>query len=201
MLKSKKIAVTGGLAAGKTSVCRILQELGAYTISADEIVHQLLSPHSELGKQIVEIFGQSIITNAAFDRKKIAEHVFADPKKLQKLEHLLHPAVLKTIQQTYQNVLTHTPPPLFVAEIPLLFEISAEEWFDTIVVVTAPESLAKERFKTASGYPDEQFLLRSQRQMPVEEKIRKADYIIYNDGSISHLKTQVKTLFQMLITK
>jgi len=201
MLELRKLAVTGGLASGKTSVCRILQELGAYTISADEIVHQLLSPHSELGKQIVEIFGRDIIKNASFDRKKIAEYVFADSAKLQKLEQLLHPTVLKTIQQTYQGLLTHNPPLLFVVEVPLLFEISAEDWFDAIIVVTTPESLARERFKIASGYPDEQFVQRSRRQLPVEEKVRRADYIIYNDGSMDHLKNQVKTIFQMLITK
>lgn len=201
MLKLKKLAVTGGLAAGKTSVCRILQELGAYTISADDIVHKLLSPHSELGNQIVKIFGQDIIRNERFDRKKIAEYAFSNPTKLQKLEELLHPIVLKTIQQQYQSLLTPNPPPLFVAEIPLLFEVSAEEWFDVVVVVVAPESVAQERFKSASGHSDEQFLQRSQRQWPIEAKARNADFIIHNDGSINHLKTQVKNLFQMLTTK
>ncbi len=201
MLKLKKLAITGGLASGKTSVCRILQELGAYIISADEVVHQLLSPQSELGKQVIAIFGRDIVKNASFDRKKIAAYAFADPTKLQKLEQLLHPAVLKTIHQAYQDLLTHNPPPLFAAEIPLLFEISAEQWFDAVLVVSASESIARERFKTTSGYPDEQFLQRSNRQLPIEEKIKKADYIIYNDGSVNDLKKQVEALFQMLTSK
>lgn len=200
MLKLKKIAVTGGLASGKSSVCRFLQELGAYTVSADEIVHHLLSPHTELGKQIAEIFERDIAGNVHFDRKKIAEYAFRDPIKLRKLEQLLHPAVLREIENRYQKILTHNPPPLFVVEIPLLFEISAEEWFDHVVVVIAPESVARQRF-TSQGHTDEQFLLRTTRQLPLEEKQRRADFVLYNDGSFDHLKKQVKTLFQTLIAK
>ncbi len=198
MLKLKKIAITGGLASGKTSVCQLLKGFGAYTVSADEIVHQLLSPHTELGNQITEIFGQDIIKDEGFDRSKIAEQAFNDSAKLQKLEKLLHPAVLQEIEHRYQTQLTTNPPPLFVAEIPLLFEIKAETKFDHVVVVTAPDPLCRERFKASSGQDDEQFLLRMRKQLPIEVKMRKANYLINNDGSFEDLKKQVKTLYQTL---
>lgn len=197
----RKIAVTGGLASGKSSVCRLMKSLGAYTISADEVVHQLLSPHTELGKQIIEIFGQDIIKDEGFDRSKIAEHAFRNPTQLHKLESLLHPAVLQEIEHRYQILLTLTPPSLFVAEIPLLYEISAEKWFDDVVVVTASDSKCRERFKAVSGQDDEQFFLRMQRQLSPKEKMKKANYLITNDGSLEDLEKQVRNLYQTLTGK
>jgi len=91
MLKLVKIAITGGVASGKSSVCRFFQELGAYVVNADAIVHKLLDPSSDLGKQIIQLFG-------TLSRKRLSEIVFEDPEKLEKLEKLLHPAVLKKIE-------------------------------------------------------------------------------------------------------
>lgn len=200
MLKLKKVAVTGGLGSGKSSVCRLLHELGAYTISADEIVHRLLSPSNEFGKRIIEIFGQDIVKDEIFDRKRIAELAFSDRTKLQKLEAILHPAVVREIQQQYQNLLTHNPPSLFVAEIPLLFETSSEGFFDDVVVVVCPEPVASHRFSHMPGQSEQQYLLRSSRLMPIEEKIERANFVIYNDGSMQKLKKQVRTLFDLLTT-
>jgi dephospho-CoA kinase len=199
MLKLKKIAITGGLAAGKSLVCRYLQELGAYTVSADDIVHQLLSPTSEIGKKVVEIFGKDVVKDASFDRKKIATIAFNDRAKLQRLEEILHPAVLQEIQKQYYKLLTHNPPPLFVAEIPLLYETSSESYFDDVVVVLAKEPITRERFSNLPGQNEEQYLLRTARLLPIEEKIEKANFVIYNDGSQEQLKKQVRTLFELLV--
>lgn len=199
MLKLRKIAITGGLAAGKSLVCRYLQELGAYTVSADDVVHQLLSPSSEVGKKVVEIFGKDVVKDASFDRKKIATLAFNDRAKLQRLEEILHPAVLQEIQKQYHNLLTHKPPPLFVAEIPLLYETSSESYFDDVVVVIAKEPISKERFSNLPGQNEEQYLLRTARLLPIEEKIEKANFVIYNDGSQEQLKKQVRTLFELLV--
>ncbi|MBS3903962.1 MAG: dephospho-CoA kinase [Simkania sp.] len=200
MLTLRKIAVTGGLSSGKSSVCRLMKSFGAYTVSADEIVHQLLSPHTELGKQIVTIFGQDILKGDHFDRSEIAKRAFGNLDKLHQLEALLHPAVLKEVEHQYKTLLTSTPFPLFVAEIPLLFEIKAERWFDQVVVVVASDSLCRNRFKASSNQSDDQFFLRTQRQLPIEEKMQKADYLIKNNGSLEDLKNQVKILYQTLIT-
>jgi dephospho-CoA kinase len=201
MLKLKKIAITGGLAAGKSSVCRYLQELGAYTVSADDIVHQLLSPSSEIGKKIIEIFGQDVVKDGTFDRKKIANIAFSEPGKLQRLEEILHPAVLQEIQKQYHHLLTHNPPSLFVAEIPLLFETSSETYFDDVVVVIAPEPVSKQRFSDLPGQNEEQYLLRTARLLSIEEKIQRANFVIHNDGSKEQLKKQVRTLFELLVSQ
>src|SRR3989344_834415 len=99
MLKLKKIAITGGVASGKTSVCRFLQELGAFVVNADVIVHELLVPGTDLGQQIIRQFGPEVLQNGEISRRVIAEKVFEDPQQLLKLEKLLHPAVLHKIQE------------------------------------------------------------------------------------------------------
>ncbi|MBS0605041.1 MAG: dephospho-CoA kinase [Verrucomicrobia bacterium] len=198
MLKIKKIAVTGGLAAGKTTVCKIFKELGAYVVSADEIVHQLLFPGTATGQQIATLLGSDIISGNEFDRKKIAAKVFSQPHLLAALEDLLHPAVFDEIERRYQQVNKEKKQALFVAEIPLLYEVSAEGRFDCVVSVTASPEVCKERFvKEKQGSPEE-FDKRMSRQISPEKKADKAHYTIENNGTFEQLKTNVNTLYSQL---
>lgn len=197
MLKSKKIAVTGGLSSGKTTVTQILKELGAFVISADEIVHQLLSQESssQIHQKIIAILGHDIEKNGKLDRKLIAEKVFKDEKLLKKLEKILHPAVLSMMEKIYED--EGKTSPLFVAEIPLLFEGNYDSWFDASIVVTAPEDEAIFRF-CQSGGSKEDYFRRMHFQMPPQEKEAKAHYTITNDCGLNQLKSQVAQLFHVL---
>lgn len=198
MLKIKKIAVTGGLAAGKTTVCKIFKELGAYVVSADEIVHQLLSPGTATGQQIATLFGSDIISGKEFDRKKIAAKVFSQPHLLAALEDLLHPAVFDEIERRYQQVNKEKKQALFIAEIPLLYEASAEGRFDCVVSVNASAEVCKERFvKEKQGSPEE-FDKRMARQIAPQQKADRAHYTIENNGTFEQLKTNVNTLYSQL---
>src|SRR5271157_2236178 len=105
MLKVRKIAVTGGLSAGKTTVCQLFKELGAYVISADEIVHQLLSPGTPTAQQVVNLLGSDVLQSKQLDRSKIAAIVFSQKDHLNALEAILHPAVFNEIEQRYQHVI------------------------------------------------------------------------------------------------
>ena len=102
MLKLKRIAITGGIASGKTSVCRVFQELGAFVVNADAIVHELLSPNTNLSQQIIRLLGNDILVDGKLSRRVIADKVFKDPEALHALEKLLHPAVLHKIEELYQ---------------------------------------------------------------------------------------------------
>ena len=93
MLKLKKIAVTGGVASGKSTVCRLFQNLGAYVVSADQITHELLASDNTLKKKVVSIFGHEILEGEVIDRAKVAKKVFSSPDLLYKLEALIHPRV------------------------------------------------------------------------------------------------------------
>ena len=147
MLTLKKVAVTGGLSCGKTSVCKLFREKGAYIVSADDIVHQLLSPNSKIGPQIVKLLGKEILSGNTFDRKKIANKVFNHPATLKSLEKILHPAVLEEIEHQYAQVKNQKHFPLFVAEIPLLYEIESQHLFDTVITVNCDQSHPKKRFQ------------------------------------------------------
>jgi dephospho-CoA kinase len=193
-----KIAVTGGLSSGKTSVCRILANLGAYVVSADEIVHKLLSPNTVIADQVVSLIGSDIIINGQLDRKKIAEKIFSHPEKLQALEKILHPAVQDEVEHLYEQIKDSKQYQLFVAEIPLLYESESEKFYDAVVAVLADPASCKERFTQSTQYPQEEYDRRMQRQLPPEQKAARADYVIPNNGSLEELKDNVIKLTQEL---
>lgn len=198
MLELKKVAVTGGLACGKSTVCQFFKELGAYVVSADEIVHQLLSSKTTLSKQIIELIGPDIVANGQIDRSQIAKKVFNQPKLLQKLENLLHPAVYNEIMEQYKRINNNHQFPLFVAEIPLLFESGGETFFDAVVTVIADPAICKARFQKNSGKSADEYEKRSSRQLNTMEKAKRADYTIFNDKGIEELKTAVKAIYNQL---
>lgn len=200
MLKLKKVAITGGLSCGKSSVCRILKELGAYVVSADTIVHQLLSFDPNLGQKVVNLLGSSILINQKLDRSRIAQIVFHDPKLLQALEEILHPAVYRQLDKHYQRQKNRSrPPSLFIAEIPLLFESGGKRDYDDTVAVVANLDICAQRFKQATGEDRIEFNNRMARQIPLFEKAVLADYVIMNNGTFSDLRQTTQELYRELI--
>jgi dephospho-CoA kinase len=197
VLTLKKVAVTGGLASGKSSVCRILQSLGAYVISADAIVHELLSSNFKLKQQIIEKLGAGVLTGDQLDRKKIAQIVFKNPEQLDLLEQLIYPLVFHEIDTLYKKIKDNKQYRLFVVEIPLLFESGTAGFYDAIVAVVADENTCRKRFHEA-GHPLEEYDQRMRYQLTPEEKAARADYIIVNDGNLDTLKKHVLELNQEL---
>lgn len=200
MLKLRKVAITGGLSCGKSSVCRILKELGAYVISADKIVHQLLSSDTNLGQEIVRLLGPSVWVNKKLDRSRIAHIVFQDLKLLRALEALVHPAVYRELNKDYQRQKNHShPPPLFVAEIPLLFESGGQKDYDHTVAVIADLETCYSRYREATGHDQREFNHRMARQLPLLDKAILADYVIMNNGTLFDLQQITTELYQELI--
>lgn len=201
MLKCKKVAVTGGLSSGKTAVCHLFGQLNAYVVNADKVVHELLSLQTPIGNRVVALLGSVVVKNGALDskvldRNLIAQKVFKDPLLLKKLEAVLYPAVFERIEQHYQEAL-HLKSPLFIAEIPKLFEAKMESWFDVVITVAAEEDVCMERFESKGGTKDE-YRQRMNNQMPIKEKIERSHYVIENNGDLSLLKSSVTNLFHVL---
>lgn len=193
----KKGAVTGGLSSGKSTVCQFFRKLGCYVISADEIVHELLSVNQEIIQKVVKLFGTEILINNQIDRAKIAKKVFSQPQLLKFLEEILHPAVQEEIKKQYE-LKKEGLDSLFIAEIPLLFETGSNSFFDFTIAVVADESLSKERFKLKTQYGEDEFEKRQLRQLSNQEKIKRADYVIINNGSLIDLQNTVFELYQKL---
>jgi dephospho-CoA kinase len=197
MLDLRKIAITGGVASGKSSVCRFFEELGAFVVNADAIVHELLKPDTDLGQQIIRQFGPEIIKNGQISRRIIAEKAFKDPKQLKKLEELLHPAVLRKIEELYAAACKKGTYSSIVVEIPLLFEIGAESFYDVIVAVLTDEAEAKRRFEKA-GFQKTEYDLRMKRQLKPKEKAAQSNYTIHNNGSLDDLRLEVAKLAKII---
>jgi dephospho-CoA kinase len=197
MLKLKKVAITGGVASGKTSVCQFFKELGAYVVNADAIAHKLLKSDTDLGQQIIRQFGPEIIKNGQISREVIAEKAFKDPKQLKNLEKLLHPAVLQKIEEEYTAACNQGSYSSFVVEIPLLFEIGAEDSYDVIVAILADEAQAKNRFEKA-GFQKTEYDLRMNRQLTPKQKAAKSHYTIQNNGSLDNLRHEVVKLNRII---
>jgi dephospho-CoA kinase len=200
MLESKQVAVTGGISCGKSQFCLYLKELGAYVVSADKIVHQLLSHESDLGKKVTQLLGPDIIKGGKLDRSAIAKKVFRDAKLLKNLEQITHPQVFLEIEKRYKECCDKGKHPLFIAEIPLLFEVGAEHRFDTTITVLADESTCMNRFTKTTGLNEQEYHLRMARQLPSKEKAARADIVVCNDGSLEGLKAEAKKIFKQLRT-
>jgi dephospho-CoA kinase len=198
MLKLKKIAVTGTLSSGKTTVCNFLKELGACVVNADQIVHQLLSPENLIGQKVIQLLGKSVVQEGSFNRKQIAEIVFSNDEKLQALESILFPEVAKAIEERYQQACKEGGYSAFVAEVPLLFEAKMESEFDAVIHVDAEENSCRRRF-LASGGTEEQFKRRMRRQMPSHKKYQLAPYHLINNNDLAELKRKTAELYQQLI--
>jgi dephospho-CoA kinase len=188
----KKIAVTGGIACGKTTVCQVFQELGAYVVSADQIAHQLLNSR-HIFEKVVALLGNEVVDAGTIDRKKVAAKVFYNPNLLQQLETLMHPAIFTSIDTEYERA-QKKKAPLFVAEIPLLFETGNDEAFDETVVVLAPEKKCIERFSKI-GFNRGEYKARMKNRLPTSITKKKADHIVQNSGSLEDLQIKAKKLF------
>ena len=187
------MAVTVPLACGKSTFVRMLGEMGADTVSADGIVHDLLARDTETISKVVERFGEEVRGETGIDRRALARAVFGDERALQDLEDILHPLVR---EETDRRVAA-SEADLFVAEIPLLFEGGRSGQFDHTLAVTAPEE-RRLAWAAERGMGEKQVRAIEARQLPQEEKARRADLVVQNDGDLDTLSGQAREVFEMV---
>ena len=196
MRRPVAVAITGGIGAGKSSALEAFRRHGAATVSSDVIVHHLLAENDEVHDALVERLGSQVLgTNCRPDRAAIARIVFRDPEALSFLEGLLHPLVSQEyLAWREQLAALDNPPAICVTEVPLLYEVGAEERFDKVAVITAPRRLREYRREQPI---DE----REGRLLPDREKVRRADFHYRNVGDLDALDDWVAGVMAELVSK
>jgi len=181
------IGLTGGIASGKSTAAEYLEKKGAAVIDADKISHKISRKGEKGWQRVVEEFGEKILKdNGKLDRKKLAEIVFSDPNKRQKLEALLHPIIISEMKQSAQKYISEGKIVLFMA--PLLFEAGLDRFCDEVWLIAADEDEQIKRLKKRDGLSAEEASKRINAQMSMDEKKKRSDIIIKNNGSLKKLK-------------
>lgn len=193
-----KVGITGGIGSGKTTVCKIFETLGIPIYYADDRAKWLMVNSPALQTGITNLFGKESYNEAGqLNRAYIGGIAFKHPKKLQKLNALVHPAVFVDGENWQQEQMT-LQAPYTLKEAALLYESGSHKFLDKMIVVTAPEALRIERVMKRDGLDKTAVQDRIARQMPEEEKVAQADYIINNDGQ-QLLIPQVLDIHQQLL--
>jgi len=196
--RALKVAVTGGAGSGKTSVCNRLKELGVKVISADEMARKAVTPGSEALKEIIRFFGEKIVsTDGTLNRKMLRQIITDDDDARLALERFLHHEIIKLI---HKNVVCAEKEGIrmVVIEIPLLFELDMIDNFDRVVVVSADKELRAKRLIERDQTSQDAAERLINIQMPDEEKILRADYVLQNEDSMAKLVESVDILFENL---
>ena len=188
------IALTGSIGMGKSTVARMFEAAGVPVFDADAVVRTLQGPGGALVPRIGERFPQAV-RGGVLDRERLASLVLEDPARLRALEEIVHPAV----QQARAGFIdAHRNAPALIFEIPLLFETGSEDEFEKVIVVSAPEAVQRERVLARRNMTSEKLASILSRQMPDEEKRRRADFVVDTGRDLSTTERQVRDILACL---
>ena len=195
-----KVGLTGGIAAGKSAVGEMLDELGAHVIQADAIAHQLMQPGEAVYQEVVRHFGPEILDpNRTVNRARLAEKAFGAESRVLELNQIVHPAVIRRQEEWMEQVGQGEPHAIAVVEAALLLEAGAGKRFDRLVVVTCRPEQRIQRWAQRLHVDEEtarrEVTRRMAAQLPDEEKIEAADYVVDNSGSLDETRRQVKEIY------
>jgi dephospho-CoA kinase len=193
-----RVALTGGIATGKSHVLQEFRKRGVPCLDADQLAHGVTAAGTEATSQIAERFGQAVLDGSgAVDRHKLGAIVFADPSARRALEAIVHPAVYRAIAAGLRafELLEHSP--LAIADIPLLYETGHASDFDRVIVTLCSRDLQLNRLRDR-GLSELEAEQRLAAQMSADEKALQADYIIRTDGTVESTNAQVDQILKIL---
>jgi len=194
-----RVGLTGGLASGKSFVGRALADLGCYLIDADKLGHQVMLPGGEAYDAIVREFGPDVLdAEARISRRKLSGIVWNDPERLKKLSSLVHPPVREREERQMAEIAQADPRAIAVVEAAILVETGRYKSFDRLIVVACTLELQMERALERGTHSKEEILARLSRQLPLEEKLRVADYVIDTSGPKEATLEQVRKVYGAL---
>jgi dephospho-CoA kinase len=194
-----RVGLTGGLASGKSFVGQALADLGCHLIRADELGHAVLMPGGEVYQAVVEEFGSGILEpGGAIDRRKLAAQVFGRPERLEALNRLVHPPVIRREEELSEEYAARDPQGMVVVEAAILIETGHHKRFDRIVLAVCSREQQIERAIQRDRLSREEVLARLERQMPLAEKRKFADYVIDTGGPKEETLRQVEETYRSL---
>jgi len=194
-----KVGLTGGLASGKSFVGQALAGLGCHLIKADEIGHQVLARGGEAFDPVVAEFGPGILApDGSIDRKCLAAEVFASPERLAALTRLVHPPVIRRENEMTDEIGEREPEAIVVVEAAVMIEAGSHTRFDKMILAVCTPAQQVERAMLRDRISREKALARIRRQMPLEEKLKFADYVIDTSRDQADTLRQVQEVYHLL---
>jgi dephospho-CoA kinase len=195
-----KIALTGGIATGKSYVLNRFRRLGVPCLDADVLAHGVEAAGTEATALIAARFGTDVLAaDGAVDRAKLGPIVFADPSARRELEAIVHPAVYRAVAAGVRAFELTGDYPFAVVDVPLLYETGAEKDFDRVVATSCPPAVQIARL-VARGMSEDAARQRLAAQWPAEKKASRADFVITTDGTFEETDRQVDAVYRKLTT-
>lgn len=192
------LGVTGNIASGKSTVSRELERRGAVVVDADQLAREVVAPGGEVLTQLVKVFGEEILQDdGTLNRDRLGQLIFADDQARDLLNRIMHPAIAELSVARLKQLRDLTP--LVVYEAPLLYEVGAEARVDKVLMVKIAPEIQLERLMTRDGLDREQARQRIAAQMPQQDKIDRADYLVDNSGSRDETLAQIDQLWPLLV--
>jgi len=195
----RTFGLTGGIASGKSTVAGMFAELGAKIIDADRLGHELLRAPLPAHQEVLQRFGGGILDSAGeIDRKRLGALVFADPAKLQALNAILHPRIIGRVEELAAHYHAQDPRAVVLVDAALIYEAAVQNRFAKVLVAWCRPEQQIERLMANTGMSRTEAERRIAVQMPVEEKRRRADYVIDCSGSVEDSRARVQTVYSDL---
>ncbi len=192
--------LTGGIAGGKSTVSAMFQDLGAQRIDFDDLARRVVGPGTPGLAKVVDFFGNQILrTDGTLDRKQLSGVVFGDDSKRRMLEQLIHPDICEAFVKEISRITAGKPDAVIVAEVPLLVEANLMHLFDVVILVYTSAGVQIQRLLRRQEMTEKQAAEMLKAQLPVEEKKKYADHIVFNDGSLDATRRQVRAVWDELI--
>ncbi len=189
------IGLTGSIATGKSTVAKIFEKFNCYVIDADKLAHSVYKKGQPAYYKIIKEFGEDVLDSSlSVDRKKLGDIVLKDKNKLSKLELIVHPEIEKMRNTEIENILRKDKNAIVVYDVPLLFEKHLEDMFDYTVVVYTDKETEIKRLTEREQITQEEAKERISLQMPIEQKIGLADFVIDNSKDLDNTEQQVKKI-------
>ncbi len=194
--KKLKIAVTGNIGSGKSTFCNYIESKGYKVLRADDIAKEILVNDGNVKSEVIREFGTETFNGKELNKKFLAETVFSDPQKVQLINSIIHPVVIKNLNEQINSLLVNEN--IVFVEAALIYEAGMEELFDYVVLISSELRNRFKRKEKSDNYSFEEFKRREENQIKEEEKSKRADFEFKNNGSIKELKQKAELLLLVL---